>query len=80
MAELKAHLSRILADVRAGETVIVCDRRTPIARLVPFDESGTGLVVLEPKRSADELRRIRGVKTRRPVDVVRLLRESRDHR
>jgi prevent-host-death family protein len=37
IAELKAHLSRYLAQVRTGDTVIVCDRHTPIAR-VPYAE------------------------------------------
>lgn len=36
VSELKAHLSAYLAEVRRGETVIVCNRNTPIARLVPL--------------------------------------------
>jgi prevent-host-death family protein len=80
IAHLKAHLSRYLAEVRRGETVIVCDRNTPIARLVPFAEPNDGFVVHEPTRPITDLRTVRGVKLRRAVDVVRLLRESRDQR
>ena len=36
ISELKAKLSAYLAEVRAGGTVVVYDRSTPIARLVPF--------------------------------------------
>ena len=43
VSELKARLSAYLADVRNGETVLVCDRRTPIARLVPVGERGHDL-------------------------------------
>jgi prevent-host-death family protein len=37
IAELKAHLSKHLRAVRAGSTVTVLDRDTPVARIVPYD-------------------------------------------
>ena len=39
VSELKARLSAYLAEVRGGGEVIVYDRATPIARLVPFAAS-----------------------------------------
>lgn len=36
IAELKAELSAYLREARAGGTVVVCDRDTPVARLVPY--------------------------------------------
>jgi len=36
VADLKARLSAYLRRVRAGETITVLDRDTPIARLVPL--------------------------------------------
>lgn len=44
-AELKAHLSEHLQSVRRGETIIVLDRREPIARIVPIGAAGLELVV-----------------------------------
>jgi prevent-host-death family protein len=38
VAELKARLSRYLARVKAGEEVLVTERRVPVARLVPVRE------------------------------------------
>jgi prevent-host-death family protein len=73
-------LSEYLAGVRAGKTVVVCDRNTPIARIVPYDERDAGFVVHEAQRPAAEVRKVRGVKPRKQVDVVRLLREDRDQR
>jgi len=35
IAELKEHLSQYLARVKAGEEIVVADRGTPVARLVP---------------------------------------------
>jgi prevent-host-death family protein len=35
VAELKAQLSRYLSRVKAGEEVLVTERGTPVARLVP---------------------------------------------
>lgn len=80
VSELKARLSEYLGGVRAGETVVVCDRNTPIARLVPYQENPDDFLVHEPPRSPASLGRVRGVKPRHRVDVVKLLRESREER
>ncbi len=39
IATLKNNLSRYLKSVQAGEEVIVLDRETPIARIVPFRQA-----------------------------------------
>jgi prevent-host-death family protein len=81
VSELKAHLSEVLAEVRGGKTVVVCDRNTPIARLVPYEEVDPGdFRVEEATGSLADLAKILGVRPRHPVDVVKLLRESRDQR
>ncbi|MFN8644174.1 MAG: type II toxin-antitoxin system prevent-host-death family antitoxin [Candidatus Binatia bacterium] len=81
VSELKARLSAYLADVRRGQTVVVCDRATPIARLVPYaPEADDDFEVVPATTSARELTRVRGVRPRQPVDVVRLLRDDRDAR
>ncbi len=80
VSELKARLSEYLAHVRRGGTVVVCDRNTPIARLVPYEERFDEFRIEGPTLPRRELKKIRGVRPRRPVDVVRLLRESRDQR
>jgi prevent-host-death family protein len=80
IAELKAHLSRYLAQVRRGDAVVVCDRNTPIARLVPYIEADDALVVHEPTASPAALKRVAGVKLKRAADPVRMLRDSRDQR
>jgi prevent-host-death family protein len=38
--ELRQHASRWLARVRAGESITITDRGTPIARLVPLTDRG----------------------------------------
>ena len=43
IARLKASLSELLAGVRAGEEVVVTDRGRPIARIVPYEASGSEL-------------------------------------
>ena len=80
IAELKAHLSQYLAQVRGGETVVVCDRRTPIARIVPYTTAEDTLVVREPTVSAADLKSVAGVKLKRGIDLLRILRDSRDQR
>jgi prevent-host-death family protein len=77
VSELKAHLSEYLARVRRGETVIVCDRNTPIAELVPIQEDLDGFLVEEPTRPRSDLKKVRAVSLRHPADVLKLLKESR---
>ncbi|MEU7575046.1 type II toxin-antitoxin system prevent-host-death family antitoxin [Micromonospora sp. NPDC049240] len=52
--ELNQHTSRVLARVRAGETVEVTDRGEPIARLVPVlaGDALLGRLVAEGRASA----------------------------
>ena len=38
--EAKTHLSRLLAQVEAGEEVIIARNGTPVARLVPCEKRG----------------------------------------
>ena len=44
-ADLKARLSAHLREVREGQTLVVLDRREPIARIVPIDAAAGGLVI-----------------------------------
>jgi len=55
VAELKARLSAYLRAARRGHPVTVCDRDTPIARLVPYQPSGEPLAVREPVRGLHDL-------------------------
>jgi prevent-host-death family protein len=55
IAELKAHLSEHLRRVRGGRTLIVLDRDTPVARIVPYDAEGP----LEIRRAARKPRELR---------------------
>jgi prevent-host-death family protein len=80
VSDLKARLSGYLAEVRRGQIVEVCDRQTPVARIVPIERDATSLQVDEPLRPLSDLRRVKPIRLRRRIDVGRLLRESRDQR
>ena len=80
VSELKARLSAYLAEVRGGGTIVVYDRATPIARLVPFEEEADDLIIIEASALPAQLNRIKGVRPKRPVDVDRLLSELRKDR
>jgi len=78
IAELKSRLSEHLRKVRAGRTITVLDRDTPIARIVPYEAHGASLKIRPPLPGAPKLQRIvlppalpaRG-------DIVKLLLEER---
>ena len=74
---MKANLSSYLASVRKGETVVVYDRSTPIARLVPFEERDD-FTVIEAVDPPKEARRLKPVKPLKAVDIDRYLQELRE--
>jgi prevent-host-death family protein len=80
VSELKAKLSAYLAEVRRGGTVLVYDRSTPIARLVPVQEEPDDLVLIEASASPSSLKRIKGVRPKKRIDLDKLLRETRGDR
>ncbi|MBY0274299.1 type II toxin-antitoxin system prevent-host-death family antitoxin [Candidatus Binatia bacterium] len=81
VSELKARLSEYLAGVRAGGDVVVYDRVTPIARIVPYDApADDDLEVVEPSAPPSSLKELVPVRLRRRIDVDRILRESRGDR
>lgn len=77
-AELKTHLGRYLKMVRNGETVDVTSHRHSVAKLVPY--SGQDPSVTEPVRSMKELKRVRGLRSGKTVDGLKLLLEDRARR
>lgn len=78
IADLKARLSEHLRAVRAGRSLIVLDRETPIARLVPYEGPRQPLTVRAPRRGAPTLARVPlPPPLRTKVDVVALLAEER---
>lgn len=80
VSELKAKLSAYLSAVRQGETVVVCDRKTPVARLIPYAQAPDELGIEEPVITDRELVWPKPVRLRKKVDIVKLLREDRDQR
>ena len=79
VSELKARLSAYLAEVKDGRAVVVLERRTPIAKLVPIEKEGL-LVVREARAPVSELGTIKGVRLKRAFDSVADVRADRDGR
>lgn len=75
VAELKANLSAYLRAAREGQQVTVCDRDTPVARLVPYEESGDMLVVRRAIRALHDFRL--PAPPKRPLDSLSALRAER---
>jgi antitoxin (DNA-binding transcriptional repressor) of toxin-antitoxin stability system len=48
VAELKSHLSEHLRAVRRGHSLIVLDRDTPIAQIVPCSNGDISLTIRQP--------------------------------
>lgn len=79
IADLKAHLSAHLRTVRKGEPLLVMDRGTPVARLLPAADSSGGLVTRPPTRDLKAVRQLlkRLPPLDLPVDSLSVLLEDR---
>ena len=78
IADLKARLSAHLRSVRAGRSITVLDRDTPIARIVPYSDPAAGFTIRVPAHGAQTLRQI-DLPAPLPLkrDIVELLLEER---
>ena len=80
IADLKSRLSEHLRKVRAGRTLTVLERNTPIARIVPWKEGDASFDSRPPLPGAPLLRR---VKLPPPLslrgDIVKVLLKERQN-
>jgi prevent-host-death family protein len=78
VAELKARLSEYLRRVRRGRSLVVMDRDTPIARIVPYEGATPALRIRRPPPGAPRLGEIPlPPPLELDIDVVALLLEER---
>ena len=77
IADLKAHLSEHLRKVRAGRTITVFDRQTPVAQIVPYGTE-TPLEVRRATRKPGDLRL--PPRPSRATDSLSLLIQDRSSR
>jgi antitoxin (DNA-binding transcriptional repressor) of toxin-antitoxin stability system len=78
VAELKSHLSEHLRSVRRGHSLVVLDRDTPIAQIVPCANGGFSPPIRQPaprSRKPKDFRPLAPLKLRH--DPVALLLEDR---
>ena len=81
ISELKSHLSEHLRAVQGGEPIVVMDRKTPIARIVPYDNPAHGIVIRKPKPGAPLVRDIpMPPPVAIDVDLMKVLEEERAER
>ena len=80
IAILKAKLSFYLGQVKLGNEILVMDRNTPVARMLPSADRAQGLILVKAKRSPAGLKAMRFHPLKRRTNSVELLREERDRR
>ena len=76
ISQFKAHLSRELRAVRAGEHIVIMDRDIPVAEVVPYRTTAPELAVRVPLGELG----FRDLKIRVERDPVEFLTEDRARR
>jgi prevent-host-death family protein len=80
IADLKSRLSEHLRKVRAGRSLTVMDRNTPVARIVPYEDERAMLKIRPPLPGAGKPARVPlppPLALRKRQDIVELLLEER---
>lgn len=79
IADLKARLSGHLREVKKGEVLLVMERSTPVAQVIPAG-SPSGLVTRPAARPLAEVKKLvkRLEPVDLPVDALALLLEDRE--
>lgn len=81
ITQLKSHLSEHLRTVRGGQPLIVMDRKTPIARIVPYEEGPVGIIIRKRKEGAPRFQDIPLPPPLNPtIDIQKYLDEERADR
>jgi len=80
IAVLKAKLSFYLNQVKQGNEILVMDRNTPVARMLPSVGRARDLVLIKAKRSPAALKTMKFRPAKRRTNSLELLREERDRR
>ena len=78
VAVLKEKLSYYLSLVKSGEEVVVTSHRHQVARILPVTAPSAEIV--EPTRPVKDLKKIRGIKSRRSLSGVKTLLDDRRRR
>ncbi len=79
IADLEAHLTGYLREVKGGEVLLVVEQGTPVARITPTADRPSGFAIRPASRPLEESRRIVGkLEPLEPsVDSLALLLEDR---
>jgi antitoxin (DNA-binding transcriptional repressor) of toxin-antitoxin stability system len=78
IAELKSRLSEHLRKVRAGRSLTILDRDTPIAQIVPWRSATQSLATRPPLPGAPRLQRVPlPPPLKLHLDIVEILLEER---
>jgi len=82
VSKLKLHLGKYLAMVKRGRDVVVLDRTTPIARLVPYSDDIPDTLVITP--ASEDASALGGLQfapvSDGPTDSVAVLLKERKER
>ncbi len=80
IAVLKARLSFYLGQVKQGNEILVMDRNTPVARMLPSAGRAQGVVLIKAKKSPSSLKAMKFHPVKRKTNSVELIQEERQRR
>ncbi len=77
IAQLKSHLSAYLRQVQKGEKIVVTDRDTPIAQVIPYTAGAERLHIVSASTNPSTLKKIKIKPAPQGTDSLNALLEDR---
>lgn len=77
IAQLKSQLSAYLRQVQKGEEILVTDRETPIAKVVPYTTVAEKLQILSAREKPSMLKKLKIPASPPSTDSLKTLLEDR---
>lgn len=82
IAEFKSRMSHYLRHVKMGQEVIITERDTPIAKVLPFGthRESNKLIIIRAKKPSDHIFKVKIKPIKTKIDALRILQEDREDR
>lgn len=77
IGELKTHFSSYIQKVKNGGEVIVTERDTPVAKIIPFSQKKEKLLIIHKPKQPYKFIDIKVLPMDSKIDILEILKQTR---
>lgn len=77
IGELKTHFSSYIQKVKKGGEIVVTERNTPVAKIIPFPEKKEKLLIIHKPKQPYKFSDIKVPPMDSKIDILEILKQTR---